>query len=58
MVTCKFDAEELYGKKNPITGERLISCESIAAFMKKYNLNNETLTLITKNFVLKYNSDK
>mgnify|MGYP006312487095 CR=1 FL=1 len=37
-VSRKFDSGELNGRKNPITGERLISRESIISFMKKYNL--------------------
>ncbi len=37
-VSRKFDSGVLGGKRNPITGERLISHESILSFMKKYNL--------------------
>lgn len=37
-VSRKFDSGVLGGKRNPITGERLISDESILSFMKKYNL--------------------
>ena len=37
-VSRKFDEGILFGKKNPITGERLISRESIVVFMEKYKL--------------------
>lgn len=37
-VSRGFDQGTLQGKKNPITGERLISRESIIAFMKQYDL--------------------
>ena len=42
-VSRKFDAGIFYGRKNPITGERLISHESLTAFMRKYNLSTEKL---------------
>ena len=38
-VSRKFDDGILSGNKNPITGERLISRESLIAFMKQYNLS-------------------
>lgn len=44
-VSRKFDRGVLFGKKNPITGERFVSRESITAFMKKYNLSMEGLAL-------------
>jgi DNA-binding NarL/FixJ family response regulator len=38
-VSRKFDSGIFKGKKNPITGERLISHESLVAFMRRYNLS-------------------
>lgn len=38
-VSRKFDAGILQGKKNPITGERLISYDSLLAFMREYKLD-------------------
>jgi CheY-like chemotaxis protein len=37
-VSRSFDQGILQGKKNPITGERLISRESMISFMKQYDL--------------------
>ena len=37
-VSRKFDSGILYGKKNPITGERLICRESLLSFMRQYNI--------------------
>ena len=42
-VSRKFDAGLLDGKKNPITGERLISRNSLLAFMRKYKLDHSRL---------------
>ena len=42
-VSRKFDEGIFYGKKNPITGERLISHESLAAFMSQYGLSLEKM---------------
>jgi len=38
-ISRKFDLGGLSGKKNPITGDRLISRESIEALMKLYNVS-------------------
>jgi len=38
-VSRKFDEGILAGNKNPITGERLISRESLIEFMKQFNLS-------------------
>ena len=43
-ISRKFDLGALSGKKNPITGDRLISRESIEALMKLYNVSPEGLT--------------
>ena len=42
-VSRKFDDGTLTGKKNPITGERLISRQSLSTFMKQYDLNISTI---------------
>ena len=42
-VSRKFDKGMFHGKKNPITGERLISRESLLSFMKKYNLSTKSI---------------
>ena len=51
-VTRKFDTGDLQGKKNPITGERLISRKSLMAFLQKYNLPLDILTLQKKRVLL------
>jgi excisionase family DNA binding protein len=51
-ISRKFDRGVFFGKKNPITGERMISRESIAAFMKQYDLPVETLTIEKKRILL------
>jgi signal transduction histidine kinase len=38
-VSRKFDLGLLTGKKNPITGDRLINYDSLVSFMKKYHLS-------------------
>ncbi len=38
-VSRKFDAGIFQGKKNPITGERLISRDSLVSFMNQYNIS-------------------
>ena len=42
-ISRKFDLRALSGKKNPITGDRLISRESIEVLMKLYNIPPEAL---------------
>jgi len=37
-VSRKFDSGIFYGKKNPITGERLISRDSLLSFMRQFNI--------------------
>jgi hypothetical protein len=51
-ISRKFDRGVFFGKKNPITGERMISRESIAAFMKQYNLSPESLEIEKKKILL------
>lgn len=42
-ISRNFDKGIFQGKKNPITGERLISRESLINFMKQYNLPVDSL---------------
>ncbi len=42
-VSRKFDLGMLNGKKNPITGERFISRQSIESLLKLYNVSTATL---------------
>lgn len=51
-VSRKFDMGDLQGRKNPITGERLISRKSLVAFMEKYNIPLELLTIEKKRILL------
>jgi excisionase family DNA binding protein len=51
-VSRKFDSGDLQGKKNPITGERLISRKSLEAFMEKYNLPVKILIMEKKRVLL------
>lgn len=57
-VSRKFDAGIFAGKKNPITGERLISHESLVAFMSKYDLPVESVTPDRSLTVLLSSADK
>ncbi len=51
-VSRNFDKGVLTGQKNPITGERHISRESLATFMKQYNISTEPLTMGKKRVIL------
>ena len=51
-ISRKFDRGAFFGKKNPITGERMISRESIAAFMNQYNLSTDILAMEKKKVLL------
>ncbi len=42
-ISRNFDKGLFQGKKNPITGERMISRESLIAFLKQYNLPFDAL---------------
>jgi len=57
-VSRKFDAGILRGKKNPITGERLISRESLVSFMRQYNLPLKGLEKGAEKRVLLASADK
>src|SRR5512137_2192492 len=47
-ISRKFDRRGISGKKNPITGERLVAWESLVAFMKEHNLPIEALVIEKK----------
>jgi len=47
-ISRKFDRNVFFGKKNPITGERMISRDSIAAFMKQFNLSTDVFAVEKK----------
>jgi len=51
-ISRKFDRGVIFGKKNPITGERLVSQESLMALMKEHNLPIETLVIEKKRVLL------
>jgi CheY-like chemotaxis protein len=51
-VSRKFDKGVLLGKKNQITGERMINRESIAAFLKKHDMPVEPLGLEKKKILI------
>ena len=47
-----FDKGILYGKKNPITGERHISRYSLEVFMKKHNISHAKLIIEKRRIIL------
>jgi DNA-binding NarL/FixJ family response regulator len=51
-VSRKFDSGHFSGKKNPVTGERLISRESLRSFMNQYNLPLKELDDSSKKLIL------
>ena len=51
-ISRKFDRGVIFGKKNPITGERLVSQESLMALMKEHNLPIEALVIEKKRVLL------
>jgi CheY-like chemotaxis protein len=51
-ISRNFDKGIFQGKKNPITGERFISRDSLISFMKQYNLPLEALDLEKKKILL------
>lgn len=57
-VSRKFDAGHFSGKKNPVTGERLISRESLRSFMNQYNLPLKELDDSSKKLVLLCSPDE
>jgi CheY-like chemotaxis protein len=56
-ISRNFDKGIFQGKKNPITGERLISRESLVKFMKQFNLPVEALALEKKKILLGTSDD-
>ncbi len=57
-VSRKFDRGVISGKKNPITGERLVSRESLFAFMKQHHLPVGTLVIKKKRILLGTTDDE
>ena len=51
-ISRNFDKGIFQGKKNPITGERFISRESLISFLKQYNLPFDALVLEKKKILL------
>jgi CheY-like chemotaxis protein len=51
-ISRNFDKGIFQGKKNPITGERFISRESLVSFLKQYNLPFEDLIQEKKKILL------
>jgi hypothetical protein len=51
-ISRNFDKGIFQGKKNPITGERLISRESLIAFMRQYNLPLDAFSMEKKKILL------
>lgn len=51
-VSRDFDRGLLQGRKNPITGERLISRDSLISFMKKYKLSPDPSAIGRKKILL------
>jgi CheY-like chemotaxis protein len=57
-ISRNFDKGVFQGKKNPITGERMISRESLANFMKQYNLPVGSLALEKKRILVGTSDDQ
>jgi excisionase family DNA binding protein len=51
-VSRKFDKGVFGGQKNPITGERLISRESLATFVEQYQLTIDSLAMEKKKVLI------
>jgi len=51
-ISRNFDKGIFQGKKNPITGERMISRESLINFLKQYNLPTDNLALEKKRILV------
>ena len=56
-ISRKFDQGMISGKRNPITGERFISRESLVAIMNQYSLPLETLDIEEKKSIFLGTSD-
>jgi CheY-like chemotaxis protein len=51
-VSRKFDKGVFFGQKNPITGERMISRESLTSFVEQYNLALDSLAIEKKKVLI------
>ena len=51
-VSRKFDKGTLFGQKNPITGERMISRESLTSFVEQYNLSLDSFAIEKKKILV------
>jgi CheY-like chemotaxis protein len=56
-ISRNFDKGVFQGKKNPITGERMISRESLINFMKQFNLPVDNLSLQKKRILVGTSDD-
>ena len=57
-ISRNFDKGVFQGKKNPITGERMISRESLVNFMKQYNLPVDSLAPEKKRILVGTSDDQ
>jgi CheY-like chemotaxis protein len=57
-ISRNFDKGIFQGKKNPITGERMISRESLVNFLKQYNLPVDALALEKKRILVGTSDDQ
>ena len=57
-ISRKFDRGGISGKKNPITGERLVARESLITFMKERNLPIEALVIEKKKVLVVTTDDE
>ncbi len=57
-ISRNFDRGVLSGKKNPVTGERLVSRGSLVAFMKQHQLPMEALAMEKKRVLLGTSDDE
>jgi hypothetical protein len=51
-VSRKFDSGEISGRLNPITGERLVSLESLLEFMRRHHMPTDELEIGLKRILL------
>jgi len=57
-ISRKFDRGVFSGKKNPVTGERLVSRGSLVAFIKQHHLPIEAMTMEKKRVLLGTSDDE
>ena len=57
-ISRKFDRGGISGKKNPITGERLVARESLLTFLKEHNLPIEALVIEKKRVLVVTTDDE